>query len=94
MSAPAMEAFLARLYTDHELRRAFLAAPAAVARSEGLNEASVLAMARIDRDGLQLAAQSYAGKRAAHGEKSSAKRSLERLLRRLGTVLRPTLTRP
>lgn len=66
MSAVALEAFLARLYTEAPLRRRFLDDPAAVAREAGLAPEEVAAMEAIDRVGLELAAESYARKRAAH----------------------------
>ncbi len=65
MSRPAFEEFLARLYTDAELRAAFLADPAGVARSAALTDAEIAALAAIDRQGLALAANSFAHKRAA-----------------------------
>jgi hypothetical protein len=64
MSAP-LEGFLARLYTDARLRRRFLADPAAVARAARLDEPSVQALVDIDREGLELAAESFARKRAS-----------------------------
>ena len=69
MNARAMEAFLARLYTDGELRRAFLARPEAAAREAGLDEQAVRSLAAIDREGLELAADSYDTKRAGHARK-------------------------
>jgi hypothetical protein len=61
--SPAFEAFLARLYVDAEARAAFLADPRAAAR--GLAPDEVAALERIDRVGLELAADSFAHKRAA-----------------------------
>jgi hypothetical protein len=66
MNAAWLEAFLARLYTDDALRRDFCARPAEVARAAGLDAATVDQLQAIDRDGLHLAADSYARKRAAH----------------------------
>ncbi len=66
MNASALEAFLARLYTDDALRQAFVDAPDRVARAAGLDEATRDCVLRIDRDGLTLAAYSFACKRAAH----------------------------
>jgi hypothetical protein len=68
MSAANLEIFLARLYTDARLRRAFLADPGAVARAHGLDDAEVTALRQIDRDGLELASGSFAHKRAAHAD--------------------------
>lgn len=79
MSARALEAFLARLYTDAALRGAFLAEPAAVARAAGLDEEAVQALAHVDREGLALAADSFARKRAAHAGKRRAKGLLDRV---------------
>lgn len=64
MSAVALEAFLARLYTDAALRARFLAAPLDEARAAGLCEADSCALAAIDRAGLEMAAASFAHKRA------------------------------
>lgn len=58
------EAFLARLYTDAELRARFLADPAGEARRAGLDDEAAARLATIDREGLELAAQSYAAKRS------------------------------
>jgi hypothetical protein len=64
MSAAPVEDVLARLYVDTEARRRFLADPRGYARRAGLAEADVEAMARMDRVGLELAARSFAAKRA------------------------------
>ena len=64
MSSPAFEAFLARLYTDARFRRRFLAAPRAAAERAGLSPAECAALERIDREGLEMAARSFAAKRA------------------------------
>jgi len=69
MSGPAFEAFLARLYVDADFRAAFLADQTGFARGAGLAESEVAALAAIDRQGLLLAADSFAHKRA-----TSAKR--------------------
>src|SRR5207253_5798844 len=63
MSAPAVETLLARLYTDPDLRREFLADPRRVAREAGLDSQEIDAFAAIDRLGLGLAAESYQRKR-------------------------------
>lgn len=76
MSAPAFEAFLARLYSDEDLRLRFLASPADVARESGLSDGERRAVEAIDRDGLILAAQSYTRKR---GRKSDFNRSRTQL---------------
>ena len=61
--SPAFEAFVARLYVDDRLRRAFLADAAATARSAGLSPAEIRAVEAIDRTGLELAAGVFEHKR-------------------------------
>jgi hypothetical protein len=63
--SPAFEAFLARLYVDAAFREAFLAEPERAARAAGLSADQVAALVDIDREGLALAAASFAHKRAA-----------------------------
>jgi hypothetical protein len=65
VSRPAFEAFLARLYVDAAFRAAFLADPTGVARAAALDEEEVEALRAIDRQGLMLATNSLAYKRAA-----------------------------
>src|SRR5262249_43448379 len=65
MSAQRLEAFLALLYTDAAARRAFLTDPHGMAAGAGLDRPEVAALAAIDRVGLELAARSFAAKRAA-----------------------------
>jgi len=60
-----LETFLARLYVDAEARRRFLGDPVTEARRAGLTTADAERLAAVDRDGLELAATSYARKRAA-----------------------------
>ncbi|WP_308921644.1 hypothetical protein [Janthinobacterium sp. J1-1] len=67
MSSPALEAYLAKLYTDDALRQAFLDAPQTQSVLHGLSPQEAEAMAAIDRIGLQMAAASFQHKRAAHG---------------------------
>lgn len=59
----SLEAFLARLYTDAVLRRDFLEDPMKVAAANGVASADAEALARIDRDGLELAGASFERKR-------------------------------
>jgi hypothetical protein len=66
MSSPALETFLARLYTDIALRERFLADPRLEAQRAGLNTIEVTALANIDTVGLCMAANSYARKRTQH----------------------------
>lgn len=59
----ALELFLARLYTDTILRKAFVERPEMVARNAGLDEGMVAALLNMDWEGLELAAQSMGAKR-------------------------------
>ena len=63
MSSPALEEFLARLYTDEPALAKFLQAPTEAARAASLNDAEVSALADADRIGLVMAAASYRAKR-------------------------------
>ena len=67
MTGPAFEAFLARIYTDRRARERFLADPRGEALRAGLPADEVSTLERIDRDGLLLAADSFARKRAGTG---------------------------
>ncbi|MCC7705019.1 hypothetical protein IGS59_22510 [Janthinobacterium sp. GW460P] len=81
MSSPALETYLARLYTDDAVRAAFLLAPRAQALLHGLSPQEADAMAEMDRVGLQMAAASYRAKRQAHGRAAKpAQRWWRRLL--------------
>jgi len=74
MSSPALETYLARLYTDDTVREAFLLAPHAQALLHGLSPQEADAMAAMDRVGLQMAAASYRAKRAGrthHGTRAT-----------------------
>ena len=66
MSSPALEAFLAKLYTAAEARARFFVDMLREARSAGLTEAEATALLDIDRAGLEMAAASYARKREQH----------------------------
>jgi len=72
MNAANFEAFLAKLYADDEARARFLADPRAEASRAGLSDEQCLALESIDFAGLQLAADSFAKKRAAQ-RKSKAR---------------------
>lgn len=61
---PEFETFLARLYTDEQLRASFLADPRAEAERQRLTNEECQALERIDRIGLELSARSFAHKRA------------------------------
>jgi len=67
MSAAALEILLARIYTDETFRRAFLADPVGVARSAGCDGEEAARMAAVDREGLDLAVESYHRKRQGRG---------------------------
>ena len=64
MSA-AFEAFLARIYTDAGARARFLEDPRGEAGRAGLDPCDQDALAGVDRIGLEMAARSFAAKRAA-----------------------------
>ncbi|MBE3025816.1 hypothetical protein GQ37_000470 [Janthinobacterium sp. BJB1] len=81
MSSPALETYLARLYTDDAVRDAFLLEPRAQALLHGLSPQEADALAAMDRVGLRLAAASYGAKRAARGTlEKPAQRWWRRLL--------------
>jgi len=63
MSSPALETFLARLYTDAALRARFMADPGGEAAQAGLPEADCKALQACDRVGLEMAAESFGRKR-------------------------------
>ena len=63
MSSPALEGFLARLYTDESTLAEFLRSPAESARTAGLSDAEVLALEGADHVGLAMAARSFRAKR-------------------------------
>lgn len=65
MSSAAFEAYLVRLYVDEEARDRFLRDPRSAATAAGLSAAECAALERIDREGLVLAAASFARKRGA-----------------------------
>jgi hypothetical protein len=62
MSA-ALERFLAQLYTDRDARSRFASDPRGEARRAGLDDAEAVAVERIDRAGLEMAARSFERKR-------------------------------
>jgi hypothetical protein len=85
--SPSFEAFLARLYVDAAARRQFLDDPRAAAAAAGLSESECDALTRIDRDGLELAAESLARKRQ-HSTARPPDDMRQRLLRWWGTATR------
>ena len=70
--AAALEAYLARLYTDPSALAGFLAAPRESARRAGLLESVCDALTRLDPVNLSLAANSFTKKRAARGTRAAA----------------------
>jgi hypothetical protein len=66
MSEQRMEEVLAGLYADATERERFLRDPGQYAAACGLDEDERRALVGIDRTGLDMAARSYAAKRAAH----------------------------
>ena len=64
MSAQKFEAFLAKLYVDNQARSRFLSDSRREALAAGLTEADCAALDKIDWIGLELAADSFARKRA------------------------------
>jgi hypothetical protein len=61
----SLETYLVKLYLDRDARRAFLADPRAAATAAGLSEPDVAALERVDREGLEMAARSFAHRREA-----------------------------
>jgi len=71
MSAERLEAFLALLYVDEQSRQRFLSDPRGEAANAGLNEQDCTALENIDLVGLELAADSFAKKRACQAPRKS-----------------------
>ena len=65
MNALMFEKFLARLYVDAEMRARFVADPVLEATLAGLTPDECAALQQIDLLGLELAAASFARKRAS-----------------------------
>jgi hypothetical protein len=65
MNAPSLSASSPRIYVDPVARARFLADPHAEAARAGVTEIQCRALESIDRIGLELAARSFARKRAA-----------------------------
>ena len=64
MSTPALERFLAKIYVDPDARARFLAAPLEETARAGLSPEECQSLVSIDRIGLEMAARSFAHKRA------------------------------
>lgn len=67
-AAATLERFLAAIYIDAERRRRFLADPVGEATRAGVEAGLCVALSRIDRTGLQMAAGSFARKRTLKQE--------------------------
>ena len=85
MSAPAFEAFLARLYVDGETRSRFLEDPASEAERAGLSPEERQSLTRLDWVGLELAAQSFERKRQHKAPRAGRRQSPWRRL--IGSLL-------
>jgi hypothetical protein len=79
MSTVRFERFLARLYTDADLLRRFLADPMTTAARFGLDDTERSWLRDVDRAGLVFASESFGRKRASRRQP---------LLRRFLTVFR------
>ena len=66
MNQIALEAFLAKLYTDPAARNTFLSDPVRAAHDAGLEADDVGSLNEIDKVGMRMAAASYAHKREQH----------------------------
>lgn len=66
----SVQHFLARLYTDAELRARFLARPYEEARAAGFDEERARELAKIDARDLALAAASFEKKRNLRHERT------------------------
>jgi hypothetical protein len=66
----SLEMYLVKLYLDRDARRTFLADPRGAAAAAGLGEGDVAALERIDGEGLEMAARSFAHKRHAQRPRS------------------------
>lgn len=75
MTTAAVEAFLARLYTDAEAMERFLHAPREEASRAGLGEPECEALAQADLTGMRMAARSFSLKRAGKAGAAVPRRS-------------------
>ena len=66
MNDSRLETFLARIYVDHDARAKFLADPRGEATKAGLTAQQIEDVVKIDRDGLELMAQSLERKNCNH----------------------------
>ncbi|HEU4767308.1 MAG TPA: hypothetical protein VFS77_08025 [Pyrinomonadaceae bacterium] len=63
MNDSRLESFLAKIYVDEEARAKFLADPRGEAAKAGLTPQQVEELVKIDRDGLELLAESLKRKK-------------------------------
>lgn len=84
MSTANLETTLAQLYTDDAFRERFLQNPAAAIAPIALSDAERDALVNMDRDGLALAAASYARKRALLARTSAQQRWWLAIAQRVG----------
>jgi hypothetical protein len=82
MAGTELETWLARVYTDPALRQRVLADPCAEAERAGLSSNASAELARLDTLGLELAARSFAHKRASKAKRRGVLQRLFTLLRR------------
>ena len=68
MSSKDLELFLTELYLDANTRVAFLENPRREAQKKGLSEVDCSTLEKIDRVGLELAAESFKRKREQKGK--------------------------
>lgn len=66
MNDSGLESFLARIYVDRDARAKFLADPRGEATKAGLTRQQVEDVIKIDRDGLELLADSLERKNCNH----------------------------
>ena len=92
MSAREFEAFLARIYVDAEVRARFKANPREEAEQAGLSAKECAALEKTDWVGLELAARSFASKRAFKRQERS-ENSFNKTLRNLFAALSARIRR-
>lgn len=66
----SVQHFLARLYTDADLRARFLARPYEEARAAGFDDERARELQKIDAEELALAAESFARKKNIRGKQT------------------------
>lgn len=89
MNTPELEHFLARVYTDRELRARFLDDPCGEAMRAGLTEEQGRALANVDRVGVTMASNSFARKRELKKRASIVRRFMLTMFSRLRALNHP-----